>query len=83
MSLCIHRGNIRVMELPRHYNFFAPIPPLPCIWPDDTVLVHFIAFHRQYRNEGYRLWFDSRNLLLASGFLPTNIGMPDYIDCDK
>jgi len=70
LSLCIHRGQIRATELPRRFNQFMPIKPLPLVLPADTVIVHFINFRTNHHNDTYRLWYSMRDQLAALGFLP-------------
>lgn len=78
ISLCIHKGTIHAKELPRRFNCFAPRRPLAPIIPEDAVIVHFVNFHRMYRNKGYRLWFDFRDRLMALGFPSSDIPMPQF-----
>ncbi|MCB8924049.1 MAG: hypothetical protein H6652_00320 [Ardenticatenaceae bacterium] len=70
LSLCIHRGQIRVSELPRRFNQFPPIKPLPLVLPADTIILHFVNFQMNHRNGTYCLWYSIRDQLEALGFLP-------------
>lgn len=72
LSLCVHRGQICVTELPRRFNQFPPIKPLPLAWPIDTVIVHFVNFQMNHRKFNYSLYYTMRRQLVELGFLSSD-----------
>lgn len=69
LSLAIHRSETTAVDLPRRFNFFPPLPPLPLEWPADTAIVHFVNFPSNRGAEGYRRWFALRDRLVELGFI--------------
>jgi hypothetical protein len=71
MSLCIHKQIIQVSELPRRFNQFPPRPPQA--WPTDTVIAHFMTFKRNHNEARYRPWYEVREQVKASRFVPEDL----------
>lgn len=68
LSVAIQRGTIVPSPLTRRFNQFPPRPPYG--WPADTAIAHFITFGRNHGEARYKPWFDARESVRASGWVP-------------
>lgn len=71
LALAIHKGTVSISNLPRRFNQFPPRPPSE--WPAETVIAHFITFHRNHLQTRYDLWRDMKRRTREANLLPIDL----------